>query len=347
MGQSEARLWKTAHSLQRCRLRVRDNMALSPHRICRDDHAMKLSTLQALVAAIEEGSLRSAAKRVGVSQPGLTKMIRELEIELAAPLLVRTSQGVVPTAQGQVLFEHALKVAKELLAATDEVRQLSGDMRGELNICAVPVAVMLLIPETLRTFGQAFPDIKLRVSEELYLAQLQRLRSGQVDIAVGGIPEGLSRGEFVTEPLMRTEMVVVVRKGSPRAQATHLSALADAKWVYTGASADSGYAKQLFERHNLPAPPVGAVVNSTLALLSLVGSGDYVGLMPRQIAEHPLASPFISLVPVAESGLPLHIGVMIRSDSVVSPAIRHFIAHLHRAAHQLSKVDAVLGVGVR
>jgi len=52
-------------------------------------------------------------------------------------------------------------------------------------------------------------------------------------------------------------------------------------------------------------------------------------------------------VPVAESGLPLHIGVMIRSDSVVSPAIRHFIAHLHRAAHQLSKVDAVLGVGVR
>jgi len=297
---------------------------------------MKLSTLQALAAAIEEGSMRGAAKRVGVSQPALTKMIRELEIELAAPLLVRTSQGVVPTAQGQVMFEHALKITKELSIATDQVRQLSGDMRGELNIGAVPLAVLLLLPETIRTFGQAFPNIKLRVSEELYIAQLQRLRSGQVDIAVGGIPEDMSSGEFVTEKLMDTTMVVVVRQGSPRAKAKSLSALADAKWVYTGASTESGYAKQLFESHGLKAPPVGAVVNSTLALLSLVGAGDYVGLLPIQIATHPLAAQFISIVPVAETGLPLTVGVIIRSHSVVSPAIRHFIAHLHRAVHQVA-----------
>lgn len=300
---------------------------------------MKLSTLQALVAAIEDGSLRSAARRLNVSQPALTKMIRELEIELAAPLLVRTSQGVLPTAQGQVLFERALKVSKELQTATEQISQLGGQMKGELNIGAVPVAVMLLIPEALRTFGRDFPDIKLRVSEELYIAQLQRLRSGQVDVAVGGIPTGLSSGEFITEELMTTTMVVVVRKGSPRARARSLAQLSDARWVYTGSSTDTGYAKLLFENHGLQAPPVGAVVNSTLTLLSLVGSGDYVGLLPRQIAQHPLAAPYISIVPVAETGLPLRVGVIIRSDSVISPAIRHFIAHLHRAAHQLSKLD--------
>lgn len=300
---------------------------------------MKLSTLQALVAAIEDGSLRSAARRLNVSQPALTKMIRELEIELAAPLLVRTSQGVLPTAQGQVLFERALKVSKELQTATEQISQLGGQMKGELNIGAVPVAVMLLIPEALRTFGREFPDIKLRVSEELYFAQLQRLRSGQVDIAVSGIPDGLSSGEFITEELMNTTMVVVVRKGSPRAKARSLAQLSDAKWVYTGSATDTGYAKLLFESHGLQAPPVGAVVNSTLTLLSLAGSGDYVGLLPRQIAQHPLAAPYISIVPVAEAGLPLSVGVIIRSDSVISPAIRHFIAHLHRAAHQLSRLD--------
>lgn len=298
---------------------------------------MKLTTLQALVAAVEDGSLRSAARRLNVSQPALTKMIRELEIELAAPLLIRTSQGVLPTAQGQVLFERALKVAKELQAATDQISQLGGQMQGELNIGAVPVAVMLLIPEALRTYGRDFPGIKLRVSEELYFAQLQRLRSGQVDIAVSGIPDGLSSGEFIVEELMSTAMVVVVRKGSPRAKATRLEQLADAPWVYTGSNTDSGYAKLLFERHGLQAPPLGAVVNSTLTLLALVGSGDYVGLLPRQIAQHPLAAPHISIVPVREDGLPLTVGAIIRSDSVVSPAIRHFIAHLHRAAHQLGK----------
>lgn len=298
---------------------------------------MKLAALQALVTAVEDGSLRGAARRLGVSQPALTKMIRELEIELAAPLLVRTSQGVVPTAQGQVLFERAQRVAKELREATEQISHLGGQMRGELNIGAVPVAVLLLIPEALRTFGRDFPDIKLRVSEELYFAQLQRLRSGQVDIAVGGIPTGLASGEFVTEELMTTTMVAVARKGSPRAKARRLEQLADAKWVYTGASTDTGYAAQLFERHGLQTPAVGAVVDSTLTLLALVGTGDYVGLLPRQIAQHPLAAAYISIVPLAESGLPLTVGVIIRSNSVVSPAIRHFIAHLHRAAHQLGK----------
>jgi DNA-binding transcriptional LysR family regulator len=244
---------------------------------------------------------------------------------------------VLPTAQGQVLFERAQKVAKELQAATEQISQLGGQMRGELNIGAVPVAVLLLIPEALRTFGRDFPDIKLRVSEELYIAQLQRLRSGQVDIAVGGIPTGLASGEFVTEELTTTTMVVVARKGGPHAKARRLAQLADARWVYTGAATDTGYATQLFEQHGLKPPRMGAVVNSTLTLLSLVGTGDYVGLLPRQIAQHPLAAPYVSVVPVAEAGLPLAIGAIIRSDSVISPAIRHFIAHLHRAAHQLEK----------
>lgn len=298
---------------------------------------MKLSTLKALVAAVEEGSLRAAAKRVDVSQPALTKMIRELEVELSAPLLVRTSRGVLPTAQGKVLYERALKVSRELGTAVDEISQLGGTMRGEITIGAVPLAVMLLIPETLRTFGRDFPDIRLRVSEELYIAQLQRLRTGEVDIAVGGIPAGLSSGEFQIEPLMTTSMVVVVQKGSVRAKATSLHQLANAKWVYTGASTDSGYARMLFEAHGLPPPPVGAVVNSTLALLSLVATGDYVGLMPRQIATHPMAVQFLSIVPVAEEGLPLAVGAIVRSDSVVSPVVRHFIAHLHRAAHQVTR----------
>ena len=159
-----------------------------------------------------------------------------------------------------------------------------------------------------------------------------------MDITVGGIPDGLSTGEFVIEELMTTSMVVVVRKGSPHVKAQNLSQLARAKWVYTGASSDSGYAKLLFERNGMLPPPVGAVVNSTLALLSIIATGDFVGLMPQQIAIQPLAAQFLSVVPVAEGGLPLSVGAIVRNNSVVSPAIRHFIAHLHRAAHQLAKV---------
>ena len=161
---------------------------------------------------------------------------------------------------------------------------------------------------------------------------------------MGGIPTGLASGEFIVEKLMDTEMVVVVRKGSPHARAKSLRELTSAKWVYTGASSDDGYAKMLFELHGMQAPPVGAVVNSTLALLSIVATGDFVGLMPQQITRHPLAAQLLVVVPVKEHGLPLTVGAIVRSGSVVSPKVRHFISHLHRAAHHV-QVNALKAVG--
>jgi LysR family transcriptional regulator, regulator of abg operon len=297
---------------------------------------MKIIALEALVAAVEEGSLRRAARHIGVSQPALTKLIRELEIELSAPLLVRHSKGVSSTPQGQVLFEYAQKVLSDLDNAKELIHQMDGQMQGELNIAAVPVAMMLLIPETLRTYSRAFPEIRLRISEEMFVEQLQRLRRGEVDLVVGGIPEGLPLGEFITESLMDTSMVVVARKGSRYARATHLSEIGNVPWIYTGNSQQTGYAARLFELYGMPPPPAGALVNSTLALLSLLGSADLLGLMPEQIISNTLGQNIVK-VPVEEPGLPLTIGIIIRSSSVISPAIRQFISHLHRAAYQLTK----------
>lgn len=297
---------------------------------------MKLTALNTLVAAVEEGSLRGAARRVGVSQPALTKIIRELELELGAALLQRTSRGVLPTPQGKVLYERAVKARRELSLAVDEIKQMGGKMVGHVHLGAVPLAVMLLIPETLRTFGKEFPDIVLRVSEELYVAQLQKLRSQKVDVTVGGIPDDLSTGEFYVEPLMKTSMVATVRKGSPWLKARKLADLQSAKWVFTGSDNESGYAKLFFEHHGLDAPRVGAVVNSTLALLSLVATGDYVALMPSQIAVQPFAKQFISIVDIAEKGYELEVAAILRSDAAMSPVLRHLISHLHRAAHQVS-----------
>ncbi|HUN90700.1 MAG TPA: LysR substrate-binding domain-containing protein [Burkholderiaceae bacterium] len=297
---------------------------------------MKLSSLRALKAAIDEGSLRSAARRLGVSQPALTKMIRELERELSAKLLARSTTGVVPTAQGLVLYERSAAAERELSQAVEQIQQLGGSMTGSLTIAAVPLAVMLLVPETVRTFGREFPEIRLRIIEELYIEQLTRLRKGEVDIALGPLPEHLPHGEFVVERLMPISMVIVVRKGNPLGRARNLRDLAEARWVYTGATQDSGYARTLYELHGMQPPPAGAVVNSTLGLLSIVASGNCVGLLPQQIAANPFAAQHLDVVDVAEGPLRLALGALARADAAVKPSVRHFLAHLHRAAHQFT-----------
>ncbi len=301
---------------------------------------MKLTNLRALAAAIEEGSLRSAARRLGTSQPALTKLVRELERELGTTLLLRSTTGVLATAQGMVLYERALAAERELAHAVEQIEQLGGRMTGALTIGAVPLAVMLLVPETLRTFGREFPQIQLRIIEELYIEQLTRLRKGEADIALGPLPEHLPPGEFAVETLMPINMVIVVRKGSPLARAKRLADLADAPWVYTGATPESGYAKTLYQRHGMKPPPAGALVNSTLGLLSIVTSGHWVGLLPQQIAVHPFAQAHLDIVHVAEGPLALTLCALARADSMLKPSVRHFMAHLHRAAHYLTQGGA-------
>jgi LysR family transcriptional regulator of abg operon len=297
--------------------------------------ALKLAALQTLIVAIEEGSLRGAARRLGLSQPAITKAVRELERSVGAPVLERSTAGVFPTAQGKVLVEHARRAMRELDDAQEQIDQLGGRMIGELGVGAVPLAVMLLIPETMRTFGRDYPDIQLRVREELYIAQLTLLREGEVDVVVGPIPDNLPPGEFEVEELMPIEMAVVVGKGNPLARTRSLRQLATARWVFTSLTGKSGYARQLFELHGLTPPMPAAVVNSTLALLALLTQSDYVGLMPMQIAQHPLAAQFMTVVPIKEGHLPLTLGAIVRRGALLKPALRHFVAHLHRAAVQV------------
>lgn len=298
---------------------------------------MKLSSLQALLAAVESGSLRAAARRLQLSQPALSKMIRELERELGAPLLQRSSRGVVATAEGRILYQRARRACQELGTAADEIAQLGGKMVGQLHLGAVPLAVMLLIPELLRTFSPCFPDIRLRISEELYVAQLQKLRTAEVDILIGGIPDALLQGEFCVEPLLPTCMVPTARLGSRWLTAGSLAELQQAPWVYTGADFGVGYARTLFEQHGLASPMRGATVNSTLAMLSLVHSADYVALMPQQIARQPLFAQQLAVIPIREQGLSLQLGAILRPESALQPLMRQLLAHLHRAAHQLSQ----------
>ncbi|WP_157264040.1 LysR family transcriptional regulator [Azohydromonas aeria] len=303
---------------------------------------MKLQSLRALLAAVETGSLRNAARRLGVSQPALTKAIRELEIELGAPLLLRSNTGVITTAQGRVLVERSRTVERELAAAVDQIRQLSGEMVGSLHVAAVPLALMLLVPEALRTFSASYPGIRLRIDEELYMAQLTRLRAGEVEVCVGPVPAGLPAGELVIEPLMPIQMVVVAGKSSPHARAKSLAELAEARWVFTGTSANAGYARHLFAEHGLPVPPASAVVNSTLGLVALISGGEFVGLMPQQIASHPMAAAYMRVVPVKEGSLRAEMAAMTRPESALVPAVRHFIAHLSRAAHHFGDSEQVL-----
>jgi DNA-binding transcriptional LysR family regulator len=84
---------------------------------------MSLAQIRTFVAVAEEGNVTRAARRLGLSQPPVTRQVRDLEAELGAPLFERTARGVRLLPAGDVFLAHARRVLREVDAAVTAVRQ--------------------------------------------------------------------------------------------------------------------------------------------------------------------------------------------------------------------------------
>ncbi|WP_018913276.1 LysR family transcriptional regulator [Thiomonas sp. FB-6] len=87
---------------------------------------LRPDALQGLVLAAQLGSVRRAARMLGLSQPGLSKLLHELEAQFGTPLLVRSFRGVAPTPQGSALIGPARRICEELEQLRQSIRANPG-----------------------------------------------------------------------------------------------------------------------------------------------------------------------------------------------------------------------------
>jgi len=118
---------------------------------------MKLHQLQALVGAVEHGSIRAAARAMHLTQAALTKSLRQLEDDAGVPLLVRGSRGVLLTEAGQRLHARAQLVTRQIALARDELRQTRGDEDGEVRAGLTPYLMLTVLGDTFHWFRKRYP----------------------------------------------------------------------------------------------------------------------------------------------------------------------------------------------
>ena len=180
---------------------------------------MKLHQLAALVTASECGSLRQAAAKMRLSQPALSRSIRELEIETGVKLMERTALGVKATVYGEALILRSKIVDAELRHAREDIAHLKAATHGDLRIGATPVAAFSLLPVVLARFKKSRPQLRVTISDGMGEHLLTGLRQGDFDIVFGRVYEDIDSQEFAVDVLFDDRLVVVARRGHPLAQA--------------------------------------------------------------------------------------------------------------------------------
>lgn len=176
---------------------------------------MNIRQLQYFIVIVDEGSVTSAARKLHIAQPALSQHIANLEAELTTDLLIRSSKGVKPTKAGEVLYQHARKIVAQLKQASDDVRSEADTPRGEVSIVLPPMLGMHIAPRLLERVAESYPEVTLRIMEELGLSVKEMIENGRVDLGILASSDKSPKAEYLhlyDEPLF---LVSRRRSGEP------------------------------------------------------------------------------------------------------------------------------------
>jgi DNA-binding transcriptional LysR family regulator len=247
---------------------------------------MRLQHLHLLLAIAESGSLRASAQALNVTQPALTKALRQLEDEFGTTLVVRTPKGVRLAPAGELLAARAASALRELDRAREEVAWHLRHAEAHVSVGVSPVAAIVLAPGAIARYGARWPQVRLRVVDAVYPRALAQLRAGEIDLAVGPLPLDSVGGDLGVQPLLDSHNVIAARRGHPLARVKRLAGLVDAAWVLTGPAGGPGDPAGLpFEALGLRVPNVRLECESFSTLLALMPGLDVIGVVPRGFFE--------------------------------------------------------------
>lgn len=268
-----------------------------------------------------------------MTQPALTRSIRELEHELDITLFERAGSGMVATPAGTIVLRRAASIRAELARVRDEVAHLRGVETGSLAIGLSTVSHIALLPRVLPSFTRRYPQVRLRIAEALFPAVESDVRDGLLDLYVGPLGEAPNPALLAVEPLFRNKRLIFSRLGHPLGDARSLADLGSAKWV-TGALTllSENELAPIFARLGLPPPNIMVEGRTSLTMIAVAASSDLLTMLPRQWREPLEATGLIRAIPVIEPLEAPTICIVRRSAMPLTPPAEHLSNLVRRAA---------------
>jgi len=292
--------------------------------------------LRQFVILAEELHFGRAAARLHMTQPPLTQAIQGLEREFGAPLFERTRRSVALTEAGAALLAPARRLLADADALLPMVKATAEGRRGRLRLGFVSTVGYGELPNWLRSFREAHPDIELSLREATWDVQLQAFASGDIDAgfvihAPSGVPPG-----FESLTISREAMVLALSSADPLASKQRIGlalALALPLVMYPREIAPSLFDAllSLYSAHRV-APHIAQEAIQMQTIVNLVSAGIGAAWVPEAVMG--LQRPGVVYKRI-QGPVPLCETSLLWSPNP-SPVVQHFVAHVRKQAQKRS-----------
>ena len=176
---------------------------------------LRLRHLEVIAEVFDCRSILKASKRLNVTQPAITKAVKDIELTLNLLLFERTTRGLQPTVYGEIFARHAKTVLAQLRYAAEELENFRVGYSGHVTVGTLLAASASLLPDAIALLKVQRPGVAITVIEGTYDVLLPSLVVGDIDMVLGRLPEIGRQAGLIYEELYAEPICLVVRKSHP------------------------------------------------------------------------------------------------------------------------------------
>lgn len=287
---------------------------------------IKMRHLSAFVETVRCGSLKAAAQRIYLTQPAISKTLKDLEDIVGTTLMTRGRGGIELTREGIVFRQYA---EQSLAALSHGLASLDAYSAGDatpLRIGVLPSVAADLLPEAIIAFMQLSPETPVSVEDGRIGGLLERLRSGDLDLVIGrlGRPETMNGLSFTQ--LYSEHVVFAVASDHPHKECRDLDALADELILFPpkGAAIRPLVERFLIANGTSKLHRKIETVSVAFGRSMALGKSRAIWIISQGVVSRDIAAGRIVVLPIDTTSMAGPVGVMARSEEDPTMPMRLF-----------------------
>jgi DNA-binding transcriptional LysR family regulator len=295
---------------------------------------MELRHLRYFIAAAEEENVSRAALKLHVSQPGISRQIKDLEDEIGFQLFERSAKSLKLTEAGKVFLAEAKTILQRSEDAVKNARAVAAGASGELHVGYAPSLTVKILPQALRAFQTQFPRVRVSLHDLSTEEMLAGLREGKLHVALTVQPQKKLLREFDFKLLANYAMSVAVAPKHPLAKlkSVTLAQLANESLIGYSRVDYPDYHAQLENIFAVlagghHAPRVTEEHDGIASIIAAVEAGRGYALVPDSF--ECMVGPRLKIIPLNPRGEMISVGAIWKKDSATALAEK-FVAGVGR-----------------
>jgi LysR family pca operon transcriptional activator len=307
------------------------------------DQRLKVQHFRVVDAIATHGSLLKAATALSVTQPALSKSVRDIEDILGVKLFERNPRGVAPTAAGVAFIESARRLLAELRRVDETLDTFSNQISGAIALGVLPVAASGVLPGVLARMKGVEPDMRIRIEEGRTEDLLPLLAAGEIDLIVGRLYEPALPDAFEREALWTEPMSILARADHQIFQNAKVAVEFIRRYDLVLPTVTQRIGQEIEQLlHRLSLAPTTSYRSSSVGFIrEMLYGGDFLSIMPRLMMVGDVLRGGLRLAPLPIASPERPAGLIRRGDTPLTPAGRVFVQVLRAYVEDLARPGVI------